>query len=227
MMENKENNIVSVQMTEEQREAFAQFQKEQERKAAAEKAKKMRDEYASLVDKEVREAIPNLISLSGSIATAKKSVYENFKTIIALKEELFRLRKGEDLDVKSHTFTNAKGDMRITLGVYQIDNYRDTAEEGIAIVKEYISGLARDAESESLVKMVMKLLSKDAKGTLKASRVIQLRRLADETKDERFIEGVRIIEEAYAPVASKTYVKAEIKGENGEWKNIPLGMTES
>ena len=39
--------------------------------------------------------------------------------------------------------------------------------------------------------------------------------------------GLRIIEEAYAPVASKTYVKAEIKGENGEWKNIPLGMTES
>ena len=225
MMENQ--NKVSVEMTEEQRAAFELFQKEQERKAAAEKAKRMRDEYASLVDKEVRDAIPELISLSGSIATAKKAVYENFKAIIDLKEEIFRLRKGEDLDVKSHTFTNAKGDMRITLGVYQIDNYRDTAEEGIAIVKEYISGLARDEQSEALVKMVLKLLAKDAKGTLKASRVIQLRRLADETHDDRFIEGVKIIEEAYAPTPSKDYVKAEIKGENGEWKNIPLGMTES
>ena len=71
------------------------------------------------------------------------------------------------------------------------------------------------------------LLAKDAKGTLKASRIIQLRRLADESGNARFIEGVKIIEEPYSPMPSKTFVKAEVKGENGEWKSVPLGMTES
>ena len=218
---------INVAMTAEQAAAFEQFQAEQARKAAEEKARKMREDYADMVDKEIASIMPELVKVSGDIATAKKKAYDNFKAIIELKEELFRLRKGEELEVKSHTFTNSKSDMRITLGAYMIDGYRDTAEEGIEIVKDYISSLAQDEKSEALVKMVLKLLSKDAKGTLKASRIIQLRRLADETGDSRFIEGVKIIEEAYAPTPSKTYVKAEVKGENGEWKIIPLGMTES
>ena len=214
-------------MTEEQRRQFEAFQAAEARKRAEEKARQMREVYTEMVDKEIAELMPELVKVSGDIAAAKKKAYDNFKAIIELKEEIFRLRKNEDLDVKSHTFTTTKGDMRITLGAYTIDNYLDTAEEGIAIVKDYISSLAKDAESQALVDMVLKLLAKDAKGTLKASRIIQLRRLADKSGNERFIEGVKIIEEAYAPVPSKTYVKAEVKGENGEWKAIPLGMTES
>ena len=59
------------------------------------------------------------------------------------------------------------------------------------------------------------------------SRIVQLRKVAMETGDDRFIEGVRIIEEAYQPEVSKQFIRAEIKNENGMWKPIPLGMTES
>lgn len=75
--------------------------------------------------------------------------------------------------------------------------------------------------------MVMKLLAKDQKGTLKASRIIQLRKIAEDTGSERFLEGVRIIEEAYSPAISKTYVRAEYKDDKGVWISIPLGMTEA
>ena len=132
------------------------------------------------------------------------------------------------LDVSvGHTFTNSEGDKRITLGVYVTDGYRDTVEDGIAIVKEYIEGLAKDEKTKALVSMVLRLLARDAKGTLKASRIVQLRKVAMETGDDRFIEGVRIIEEAYQPEVSKQFIRAEIKNENGMWKPIPLGMTES
>lgn len=217
----------TVEMTEEQLARYRAFEEAEERKAREAKAKQMREDYSSLVDKEIGMLMPELMDVSSHIAAVKKKVYDDFKTIIELKEEIFRLKKGEVLDVKSHTFTNSEGNARITLGAYQIDNYKDTAEAGIEVVKDYISGLAKDPESEALVKMVLKLLSKDSKGTLKASRIIQLRRLAEETGDERFLEGVQIIEEAYCPVPSKTFVKAEVKGENGEWRSVPLGMTES
>lgn len=218
---------VQVEMTEEQRRAFELFQAAEARKRAEERARNLRANYTEMVDQEIQSLMPKLMQVSARIADLKKEAYENFKAIIEIKEEIFRLRKNEDLDVKSHAFTTSKGDMRITLGAYQIDNYLDTCDEGIAIVKEYISSLAKDAESQSLVAMVLKLLAKDAKGTLKASRIIQLRRLADESGNERFIEGVKIIEESYAPIPSKTYIKAEVKAENGQWKNVPLGMTES
>lgn len=222
-----EENRVSVEMTAQEKAAFEKFQEAEARRQAEEKARRMREMYTGMVDDEIDAVIPRLVKVSDAIAAEKRRVYDDFKAIIDLKAELFRLRKNEDMDVKSHTFTNSRGDRRIILGVNMIDNYLDTAEEGIAIVKEYITSLAKDEDSRALVDMTLKLLAKDAKGTLKASRIIQLRRLADQSGNARFIEGVRIIEESYSPAVSKTYVKAEIKGENGEWVSIPLGMTEA
>ena len=111
--------------------------------------------------------------------------------------------------------------------VYVTDGYRDTVEDGIAIVKEYIASLANDEKTQALVNMVFRLLSRDAKGTLKASRIVQLRKVAEDTGDARFLEGVRIIEESYQPEVSKQFIRAEVKDKNGMWKPIPLGMTES
>ena len=75
--------------------------------------------------------------------------------------------------------------------------------------------------------MVFRLLSRDAKGTLKASRIVQLRKVAEDTGDVRFMEGVRIIEESYQPEVSKKFIRAEVKDKNGMWKCVPFGMTES
>lgn len=218
---------VKIEMTAGQAAAFKAFQEAEERKAAQEKAKQMRTDYVTMVDNEIESAIPVLRELSEDIKTVKQKVYDNFRTILDLKAEMFRLSKGKEIDVKSNTFTNSRGDMRITLGAYMLDNYLDTAEDGVAIVKEYISSLAKDDEIQALVNMVLKLLAKDAKGTLKAQRIIQLRKIADESGNERFIEGVKIIEDAYKPIPSKTFVQAQVKNSMGAWENIPLGMTES
>ncbi len=76
--------------------------------------------------------------------------------------------------------------------------------------------------------MVMRLLAKDAKGTLKASRIIQLRKMAEESGSADFIDGVRIIEDAYQPQVSRTFLKAYTRDkETGAWVQIPLGMTEA
>ncbi|MGC8825367.1 MAG: DUF3164 family protein, partial [Bacteroidales bacterium] len=107
------------------------------------------------------------------------------------------------------------------------DAYRDTVNEGIAIVKEAIVGMAKDDDSRALVEAILKLLSKDQKGNLKASRVLQLRQLADRIGNERLIEGVKIIEESYQPQITKTFIRAEYKNESGAWVSIPLGMTEA
>lgn len=216
----------TVQMTDAELEQFRAFQEAQQKKAAEEKRKEMQATYKDMVDEEIDAAIPELKSISNDIKSVKAKVIENFKSILEMKQEMFQL-DGKDMDNRSHTWTNTKGDKRITLGVYVTDAYLDTAEDGIDIIREYIESLATDDKSKALVGMVMKLLAKDQKGTLKASRIIQLRKIAEETGDERFLEGVKIIEDAYSPAVSKTFIRAEIKDENGMWKAIPLGMTEA
>lgn len=212
-------------MSAEERQEFEAFKAAKAKKEAEQKAKEQRELYSKMVDEEIENSIPELSSLSEQIKTTKETVYGNFKTILEMKQEIFASKIKDSQ--RSHTFTNSEGNKRITLGVYVTDGYRDTVEEGIDIVKEVISGFANSAETEALVKMVLKLLSRDAKGTLKASRIVQLRKIAEESGNDRFIEGVKIIEEAYQPAVSKQYVRAEMKDEKGQWKVIPLGMTES
>lgn len=214
----------TVEMTLEEQIEFEAFKEEQAAKRAKEQAKRDREAYKELVDETIEDAIPNLQAVSDCIKTVKNGVLNDFRRVIEMKSEVLKLKKDGQ---RSDTFTNSAGDKRITIGVYTTDGYRDTVEDGIAIVKEYIEGLASDEKTKALVKMVLRLLARDAKGTLKASRVVQLRKIAEETGSERFMEGVQIIEEAYQPSISKQFIRAEVKNDNGAWIAIPLGMTEA
>lgn len=219
-----EETKVTVEMTAEEKARFEAFRKSEEKRAAEAKARADREMYKQLVDDEIEKSIPVLLAVSEKIKQSKQQVLDNFKTILELKGNIFKTIRD---DQKSHTFTNSEGSKRITLGVYVTDGYRDTVEDGIGIVKEYIESLAKDEKTKSLVSMVLRLLSRDAKGTLKASRIVQLRKVAEETGDSRFLEGVRIIEESYQPEVSKQFIRAEQKDVNGMWRSIPLAMTES
>lgn len=213
-----------VEMNSEELRQFEAFKAKQVEENAKVKAKQDRDAYRDLVDETIERTVPALMCLSQGIKDTKASVLNDFRNVIDMKADVLKLKKDGQ---RSDTFTNSKGDKRITIGVYTTDGYRDTVEDGIAIVKEYIEGLASDEKTKALVKMVLRLLARDAKGTLKASRVVQLRKIAEETKSDRFMEGVQIIEEAYQPAISKQFIRAEVKNENGAWVCVPLGMTEA
>lgn len=218
----------TVTMTDAEMAQFRAFQEAHKAEEAKNAAKQMREDYREMVDDAIESMMPGLRTMSECLTNHKKKVFEEFSAILEMKAEMFKMEKGEDLNNQSHTFTNSKATMRIVLGNYVTDGYLDTADEGIAKVQNYIQSLASDEKSQALVKMVMRLLAKDAKGTLKASRIIQLRKMAEESGSAEFIEGVKIIEEAYQPQTSRTYLKAYIKDEKtNAWVQLPLGMTEA
>ncbi len=210
-------------MTVEERQEYEAFKAERQKKAAAAERKRQRESYAAMVDEEIKTTIPILRELSEQIKTVKNTVFGNFETILKMKSEVLGITKD---DQRSHTFTTSDSRLRLTLGVNTIDGYRDTVEDGIAMVKGYIQSLAKDETSKALVNAVLRLLSRDGQGNIKASRVLQLRKMAEETGDEKFIEGVRIIEESYQPTETKKYIRAEYKNDKGAWVIVPLGMTD-
>lgn len=219
-----ETKKTTVEMTAEDAAQFAAFKAEQEKKARQQQRKENRAMYAQLVDEQVALAIPELMSLSEQIKTVKNTVFGNFKSVLDIKADVMSLTK--EGGQHSHTFTTSDGNMRITLGCNTIEAYRDTVEDGIAMVRSYIESLAKDDNSRALVNAVMRLLARDQKGTLKAGRVLQLRKMADESGDETFQEGVRIIEESYQPTETKLYIRAEFKDDKG-WHIIPLSVTDA
>lgn len=214
-----------VEMTAEERREFEAFRAEKKKKEAAELRKLQRATYQQMVDDELAQAVPELRRLSQDIRTVKDAVFGNFQTVLQMEEEVVGFKEDGQF---SHTFTNSESTLRLTLGVNTVDGWSDMAETGIAMVRKYIESLATDEKTKTLVNTVLRLLSKDKQGNLNASRVLQLAKMAEESKDEQFIEGVKIIQESYMPTETRRYIRAQYRDEttaNG-WRNIPLGITD-
>ena len=214
-----------VTMTAKERAEWEAYKADKEKKEAAERRKAARVTYQQLVDEELAQAVPELRKLSQDIRTVKDTVFSNFKTVLDMKEEVVGFKEGGQY---SHTFTNSESSLRLTLGVNTVDGWSDMAETGIAMVRKYIESLATDEKTKTLVNTVLRLLSKDKQGNLNASRVLQLAKMAEDSSDDQFKEGVKIIQESYMPTVTRRYIRAQYRDEttgNG-WRNIPLGITD-
>ena len=214
-------------MTDEQSisaQELEEFRIYKEQKAREERRKELQSDYVDLVDNEIGAAYVQLSLLSTEMAQIKRAVFDNFRSVIEMKTE--QLGLGKEEGQKTHTFTNSDSTLRLTLGNYTVDAYRDTVDEGIRMVTDYIESLAKDDATGALVSAVLRLLSRNKSGQIKASRVLQIRRLAEESGSEQFLDGVKLIEESYHPQVSKSFVRIEAKdADTGEWQNIPLSLS--
>lgn len=214
----------NITMTAAELKEFEAYKAAKAAQQAKEERKKNLNTYNAMIDEQVNETIPELQSVSEQLSMVKKAVFDNFQSLLDMKKDVInRTKDGQ----RSHTFTNSDGNFRIILGYHVLDNYKDTVQDGIDMVKEYITSLAESDETKSLVDMVLKLLSKDQKGNLKASRVLQLRQIAEKVNNEKFTEGVEIIMNSYAPIPSKKFIQAFAKNDKGEWEAIPLSLTDA
>ena len=212
-------NLDFKNMTDEQKAALKKQILEEEAKEKAERKAKV-EGYKSLVDETVIKAMEKVKGISNQITTIKKEVFDDFKSILELKAELYGVKENQ----QSHTFTTTDGKISITLGYRMLDSFDDTVHAGIEKVKNYIYRVVQD-ENRQLLEIVNLLLKKDKNGNLKASRVMELERIAGNIDDAELSEGVQIIKEAWKPQKSKTFIEAYYKDENGNKINIPLSMT--
>lgn len=208
------------QMTKEQR-AELKAQLEAEERAESARIEAERETYKQMVDTAVSSAVKKLQLLSAEMMRVKQEVFQVFGSIIDMKNELFKVK----LDRKSDTFSTRDGSMTLTLGSRTNEGWDDSVDAGIAKVKEYLATLAKDENSAALVETVMGLLAKDRKGTLKANKVLELERLAIKTQDKDFMDGIRIIKDAYRPVPTCQFISVETKDEKGNSVSLPLSLS--
>ncbi|MRJ11413.1 DUF3164 family protein [Ornithobacterium rhinotracheale] len=184
-------------------------QKEEDRKA-----------YKALVNENIAPIVQDLRAISEQLSKAKFSAFNNLKMLLEAKNEAFGVKDVQ----QSHTFSDDKGNS-ITYGFRVIDNWDDTVTAGIEKVRDFLQSLAKDDNSANLVKVIQRLLKQDSKGNLKASRVIELTKLAEEINNEEFIDAVNIIRQAYKPQRSAFFVDASYTDAQGKKINIPLSIS--
>jgi hypothetical protein len=105
------------------------------------------------------------------------------------------------------------------------EGWDDTVNTGISKIKTFLQTLAKDDNSAALVETVMRLLSKDRKGNLKASKVLELDKLGAKLGDADFLDGIKIIKDAYRPTPTCKFIDVSIRNEHGVWLSLPLSMS--
>lgn len=198
-------------------------QLEEKKKAEADKVQQERATYKAMVDSTVNGLYPIIEEASKKLAEVKQHVFSEFKTLIQMKAELYNRKE----DQFSHTFSSADGSITITIGRNISDGWDDTVNTGIAKVNDFIQGMAKDENSKNLVNTVLRLLSKDSKGNLKASRVLQLKKMAEDVGDASFIDAIKIIQDAYRPKPTQEYIKCTYTNAEGAKVILPLNISEA
>jgi hypothetical protein len=179
-----------------------------------------RETYKQLVAERVPQVVAELVKLETLLQATKASVYESFRDIIELKAEVYGIKD----DQQTHTFSFEEYTVKI--GHRVMDGWDDTVSSGIAKVKRYITSLATDEKTETLVSAVLSLLQQDKKGNLNASRVMELRKIAQNLNDAEFNDGVNIIIAAHSRQRSTWFVEASQPGQiEGIKKPIALSLS--
>lgn len=194
--------------------------------AAEEKAEEMnlqreRTSYINLRDEFIVRTFQSLRQLSHCMLEEKQTIFEESATLDEMQQRLFKVK----LDRKSRTLTHSDGRISIKVGNRLNDGWDDTVEIGIEKVREYLATLATDEKSARLVAAITRLLAKDQKGTLKANKVLELEKMANESQDATFLEGIGIIKEAYRPVPTCQFVEVKYKDDNDAERSLPLSMS--
>jgi len=204
---------------EERAELLAELKAEETAKIEAKK--RQQETYRELVDEFVKKNIAKLEALSSEMMRVKEEHFSDSETLIEMKNELFKV-KG---DRRTDQLTTRDGRMTLQLGRRTYEGWDDTVDAGVQIVKEYMASLATDETTGAEIETIMRLLSRDQKGNLKASKVLELDKLAKRTGDERLMEGIEIIKSSYRPVPSVQFIEASVKDAKGVSHSIPLSLS--
>lgn len=195
-------------------------QLEAEERAEKQKRQDDIDAYKQCVDEFCQDVFGRMKKISELMRLEKERVFANANTLIQEKERLYDTKQ----DRHSNQFTTSDGKVTVALGYRTNDGWDDTVNVGIAKVKEYLKSLTSTEEGAKAVDIILKLLTKDKKGNLKASSMIQLEQLAEKYGNPLFIEGVQIIRDSYRPVDSCQFISVSYKDENGVKHVLPLSL---
>jgi len=210
----------------EKKQLLKELAAEQKKERAARKGQY--DAYKAEVNKVVENVFPLLQAVSNQLRIAKQKVYDSTNKLLQKKASLYE----SSVDNYTHTFTNEDGGISLTIGHRVVDGWDDTVNAGIEKVKKYVNKVSNKADKSNeqikfLVETVNRLLSKDAQGNLQASRVLELKKVAEDINSKELQEGIDIIQSAYKPRRTKTFISVKYKNKEGAEVALPLSITDA
>lgn len=192
----------------------------EKKKAAKEKERQNKEAFRQLQHEYVQENFIKLVKVETDLSVIKSELFKNVESIIAMKKEIY----GNDDKQQSHSISNIDFTRTIIVGHNIVDGWDvDTAQAGVERVNQWLTKKLNDTNAD-LVNIIRDLLKPNAEGILKANRVLELRNQAEKLGDQELISAVAVIQEAYRPKKTSTFIKAKFRNEHGQdiWLNLSM-----
>ena len=206
-------------------ERFKALDLREAKRAAKEKRKEDLRTMEEIEDSIVKELKPVLLNLEGVLKAQKNRVYEKCKEYIDFRNELYPNR----VKSSSVTLLTLDKENKIQLKTNRVKRYTENAQVGVQMIKDYVQSLIRDDENSNkdIVELVLSFLRTDAQGNLQEKLMLDLKRWANERKNETIIEALEIIDDASYIQETSTAVYFYVKDIRGGMRPVTLGMTDA
>lgn len=213
-------------LSEEDKQALMQ-QLEVDKRRKAEERKAAKLTYDELKNDVVDTVFDYLGGISKGLTEAKQHVFNDFKTLLEMKQELYEISNEAMEKQQSHTFSSQDNSKGVTIGYNVVDGWDgELVTAGVDRVNRWLDSKTNE-ENRLFVGLVRDLLKPNKDGMLKASRVLELGKKAREIGDTALVEAVDLLQDAYKPVKTSTFVKAYFKNEKGETLWMALSMSQA
>lgn len=201
--------------TEEQLEQMLKNRKranDKKRRSERKAYEKKRDEFVSDMMKEALHYNEILTKFKEGLHSA----FEEHQEILNKYGEIRKNSKG------GFSLTSSDGKNRVKRIRATAPQWDERSKKGEELIMDFLKQKIR---SKKLHKLVMSFLQRDEKGNLEYSRVMNLLKMRHEWDDERWIEGLNLMEESYTIHFRAYGYVFEKRDEGGKWERVEMNFS--
>ena len=120
--------------------------------------------------------------------------------------------------------TNSAGTARVTRRIDSDPKWDERAEKGVELIKEFLADAVKKRDKK-LFEILLSFLERNKKGDLEYAKVLTLMQHRDKYSDERWLEGLRLLEESYSLIRKGFAYYFEVKEKEGDkWQKVELNF---
>ncbi len=214
-MESRIKSLTPEERKELMLELAADEKKEQQRRT------KERQEYEKARDVMVQMQIAEACEISGILIDFKARLEAAFN----FHEEKLNEYGGIRSNSKGgFSLPHSNGQFRVRRLRATMPDWDERGEKGTELIGDFLKSTIKKRDIKTY-EILIGFIQKNDKGDLEYSKVMDLLQHKDKYTDERWVEGLNLIQESYSVGLRSYQYDFQKKNDQGKWENIIINFT--
>lgn len=194
--------------------------KEREEKAR-QKEEKERKEYEASRDKNIEALMSEAMELTERLSVFKERCHSVMQQHEVKLNEYGKIRGNSK---GGFSITHSNDELRITRRRDTEPSWDERGKKGLELVKEFLHSSLKKRDKE-LFELLLSFLERNKAGELEYGRVFSLLSHKSKFSDERWTEGLRLLQQSFNHHFRGYGYEFKHKGDGGKWQSLPLNFS--